>query len=188
MNLANRPLPRWLGPVLLAMVAADVAVSVITRRSLPPMLVGLAFALVIGIALDFVGSAGKRRLQSSVEPARVFTVAFDRQTAAHLSDLGDGSLAHERALLVAEPEGLEFWDESSNPKMVLVIAWERLVGAAVDSRDTRAIHTIALEFPGADPLILDVVRTRHERVRRRASTAAEIATELEARLAPVKRG
>ena len=181
MHLANRPLPRWLGPVLLAIVVADVAVGVIAHRTLSPLLLTLAIGVPTAIALDSVGLADKRHLQALVRPATVFTVAFDRATAARLGDLGEGSFADERALLVADPAGLEFWDESANPKRVLVIAWGRLAGATVESHDTRSLHMIALRVPGVDPFILDVVRTRYERIRHRASTAAEVAAEVEAR-------
>ena len=188
MNLANRPLPWWLGPVLLAIVAAEVAVGVFTHGAVPTTLVVLPVLVATVIALDSVGSAGKRRLQSLVQPARVFTVAVDRTTAARLRGLGEGSLSDERALLVADPAALEFWSEESDPTRVLVIAWERLVGATVESHDVRKLHTISLEVPGADPLILDVVRPLHERLRRRAATAAELAAEVEARISSARTG
>jgi hypothetical protein len=188
MNLANRPLPWWLGPVLLAIVAADLAVGVFAHRAVPTMLVVLPVLLATVIALDSVGNASKRRLQAMVQPARVFTVAVDGATATRLGDLGEGSLLHERALLVVKPAALEFWSEESDSTRVLVIAWERLVGATVESHDVRKLHTISLEVPGADPLILDVVRPLHERLRRRAATAAELAAELGAHMLSVKAG
>jgi hypothetical protein len=181
MSLANRPLPWWLGPVLLAIVAVDVAVSIFTRRALPTVLMMLPILLATFVALDFVGAAGKRRLRVQVRPASVFTVEFDLATAGRLSGLGEGSLSLERVLLVVDPATLEFWTEEARPKRVLVIAWQRLAGATVEHLALPR-HTIALQLPGADQLVLDVVRPRHERLRQRADTAAQLAAELEAQL------
>ena len=181
MSLANRPLPWWLGPVLLGVFAGDIVLGVIIHRPVPTLVLVLSLLLPTWIALDFFGSAGKRRLQDLVQSAEVFTVAFDRATAARLNALGEGTLAHERALLVAAPAALEFWDEKSHPKRALVIAWEGLAAATVESSVARG-HMVALQFPEAGPLVLDVVRPLHERLRDRAATAAEVAAQIEARI------
>jgi hypothetical protein len=188
MSLANRPLPWWLVPVLLGVVAAQIAVELVTHRTVPTLLSVLSIAPPTWIALDSVGTAGKRRLRAQVEPTSVFTVAFDRTAATRLGALGEGSLSDERALLVAGPAALEFWTEAAHPKRVLAIAWERLAGASVESNDSRTLHTIALQVPEADPLILDVARPLHERLRHRAATAAEVAARIQARLGPAKVG
>lgn len=179
MSFANRPLPRWLAPVLLAILAADLTVGVILHRTVPTLLLVASIVIPTVIALDSVGSAGKRRLRAEVQPARVFSVVLDPATAHRLSDLGEGALTHERELLVADATALELWTEESVPKRVLVIPWERLAGATVEFHDLGKLHTVSLGVPGAHPLTLDVVRPLHERLRHRAATAAELAAEVE---------